>query len=183
MSSDVVEFPSGIPLTDKQKIYAVHRVKGCPSQFPFYPKRTAFLIDVTDINDLNPGKPVDSDIRDQVRDFFTAVSLEFRRPTYLPLCYDSHSWGGSSGSRSQVDAHLPGSFFGLGDNVKIACRRANPKCRGVAACDSLDPAFLNEERCELDPEPSRKLAAAMLRTREMQDDTEVGRTIAYGCFP
>ncbi|KAJ7327666.1 hypothetical protein DFH08DRAFT_884920 [Mycena albidolilacea] len=157
VSSDVVEFPSGIPLTDKQTIYAVHRVKGCPSQFPFYPKRTAFLIDFTDIHDLNPGKPVDSDIRDQ----------------------DSHSWGGSSGSRSQVDAHLPGSFFGLGANVKIACRRANPKCGGVAACDSLDPAFLNEERRELDPEPSRKLAAAMLRTREMQDDTEVGRTIAF----
>ncbi|KAJ6577128.1 hypothetical protein B0H10DRAFT_925369 [Mycena sp. CBHHK59/15] len=92
---------------------------------------------------------------------------------------DSHSWGGSSGGRNHVDAHLPGSFFGLADDIKVACRRANPKCGGVSACESLDPAFLNEERRELDPEPGRRLAAAMLRTCEMQDDTEVGRTLAF----
>ncbi|KAJ6536505.1 hypothetical protein B0H10DRAFT_2246340 [Mycena sp. CBHHK59/15] len=135
VSSEVVEFPNGTQLTDKQKIYALHRVKGCPSQFPFYRKRTAF--------------------------------------------FDSHSWGGSSGGRNHVDAHLPGSFFGLADDIKVACRRANPKCGGVSACESLDPAFLNEERRELDPEPGRRLAAAMLRTCEMQDDTEVGRTLAF----
>ncbi|KAJ6535643.1 hypothetical protein B0H19DRAFT_1241095 [Mycena capillaripes] len=157
VSSEVVEFPNGTPLTDKQKIYALHRVKGCPSQFPFYRRRTAFFVDLTDMEDLDTEMTVDNIIRDQ----------------------DSHSWGGSCGARNHVDAHLPGSFFGLGDDVKIACRRANPKCGGVSACESLDSAFLNEERRELDPEPSRKLAAAMLRTREMQDDTEVGRTLAF----
>ncbi|KAJ6590821.1 hypothetical protein B0H10DRAFT_1960943 [Mycena sp. CBHHK59/15] len=73
---------------------------------------------------------------------------------------------------------LPIPFLGLGDDVKITCWRANPKCGRVSACESLDPAFLNEERRELDPEPSQKLAAAMLRTHEMQDNTEVGRTLA-----
>ncbi|KAJ7263387.1 hypothetical protein C8J57DRAFT_1512889 [Mycena rebaudengoi] len=157
VSSEVVEFPNGTPLTDKQKIYALHRVKGCPSQFPFYRRRTAFFVDLTDMEDLDLEMTVDNIIRDQ----------------------DSHSWGGSSGARNHVDAQLPGSLFGLGGDIKIACRRANPKCSGVSACVSLDSAFLHEERRELDPEPSRKLAAAMLRTREMQDDTEVGRTLAF----
>ncbi|KAJ6518377.1 hypothetical protein DFH09DRAFT_1098563 [Mycena vulgaris] len=49
---------------------------------------------------------------------------------------------------------------------------------GVSACESLDPTFLSQERRELDPEPSRKLVAAMRRTREMQDNTDVGRTLA-----
>ncbi|KAJ7465620.1 hypothetical protein FB451DRAFT_1487168 [Mycena latifolia] len=157
VSSEVVEFPNETPLTDKQKIYALHRVKGCPSQFPFFRKRTAFLVNLTDMQNLDPEMTVDNIIRDQ----------------------DSHSWGGSSGARNQVDAHLPGSFFGLSGDIKIACRRATPKCNGVSACESLDPDFLNEERRELDPEPSRKLAAVMLRTREMQDNTEVGRTLAF----
>ncbi|KAJ7441695.1 hypothetical protein FB451DRAFT_1414484 [Mycena latifolia] len=43
VSLEVGEFPNDTPLTDKQKIYALHRVKGCPSQFPFFSKRTAFL--------------------------------------------------------------------------------------------------------------------------------------------
>ncbi|KAJ6615015.1 hypothetical protein B0H10DRAFT_2042891, partial [Mycena sp. CBHHK59/15] len=135
VSSEVVEFPNGTQLTDKQKIYALHRVKGCPSQFPFYRKRTAFFVDLTDMQNLDLEMTVDNIIRDQ----------------------DSHSWGGSSGARNHVGAHLPGSFFGLADDIKVACRRANPKCGGVSACESLDPAFLNEERRELDPEPELAL--------------------------
>ncbi|KAJ6546320.1 hypothetical protein B0H10DRAFT_2231123 [Mycena sp. CBHHK59/15] len=92
---------------------------------------------------------------------------------------DSHSWLGSTGARNAPDAHIPGSFFGLTDDIKVACRQAAPFCAGVSACEALDSAFLAEERRELDPEPSRKLAAAVLRTREMQDDTDVGRTLAF----
>ncbi|KAJ7921143.1 hypothetical protein B0H13DRAFT_2418038 [Mycena leptocephala] len=124
VSSEVVEFPDGAQLTEKQKIYALHRVKGCPSQFPFYRTRTAFLGDLTDVQNLDPEMTVDNIIRDQ----------------------DSHSWGGSCGARNHVDAHLPGSFFRLSDDVKIACRLATPKCGGVSACESLDSAFLSEER-------------------------------------
>ncbi|KAJ7082753.1 hypothetical protein B0H15DRAFT_932659 [Mycena belliarum] len=157
VTSEVVEFPAGINLTDKQKVYAVHRVKGCPSQFPFYRKRTAFLVDFTTMHDLPADATVDQLIRSQ----------------------DSHSYGGSTGSRNGVDAKLPGSFFGLSGEEKISCRRATPSCSGVVACESLDPVFLNEERRELDPEPAAKLVAATLRTREMQDDTDVGRTLAF----
>lgn len=66
VSSEVVNFPDGIQLTAKQKIYALHRVKGCPSQFPFYQMRTAFLVDLTDMQGLDSEMTVDSIIRDQV---------------------------------------------------------------------------------------------------------------------
>lgn len=69
VSSEVVEFPNGTPLTDKQKIYALHRVKGCPSQFPFYRRRTAFFVDLTDMEDLDLEMTVDNIIRDQVELF------------------------------------------------------------------------------------------------------------------
>ncbi|KAJ6611331.1 hypothetical protein B0H10DRAFT_2192985 [Mycena sp. CBHHK59/15] len=157
VSSQVTDFPHGMKLTDKTKIYALHRVKGCPSQFPFFSKRTAYLVDLTEMSDLDPKMTVDDTLRDQ----------------------DSHSWLGSTGARNAPDAHIPGSFFGLTDDIKVACRRAAPFCAGVSACEALDSAFLAEERRELDPEPSRKLAAAVLRTREMQDDTDVGRTLAF----
>ncbi|KAJ7732028.1 hypothetical protein B0H16DRAFT_1770721 [Mycena metata] len=157
VSSEVTEFPQGIKLTEKNKIYAFHRVTGCPSQFPFFRQRTGFLINLTDMKNLDPKASVDQLIRDQ----------------------DSHSWGRSTGARNKPDAYLPGSFFGLSADVKISCRRAAPECGGVAACDSLDPAFLTRERRELDPEELRILAAATIRTREMQDTTEVGRTLAF----
>ncbi|KAJ7789731.1 hypothetical protein B0H14DRAFT_3572999 [Mycena olivaceomarginata] len=121
VSSEVAEFPQGIRLTGKNKIYAFHRVTGCPSKFPFFRKRTGYLINLTDMKDMNPDSDVTVDqlIRDQ----------------------DSHSWGRGTGARSKVDAYVPGSFFGLSGDVKIACRRAAPECGGVTACESLDPVF------------------------------------------
>ncbi|KAJ7766550.1 hypothetical protein DFH07DRAFT_955310 [Mycena maculata] len=44
--------PPGVKWLDPE-IYALHRVKGCPSQFPFYRKRTAFFVDLTDMQNLD----------------------------------------------------------------------------------------------------------------------------------
>ncbi|KAJ7342305.1 hypothetical protein DFH08DRAFT_1081989 [Mycena albidolilacea] len=109
VSSEVAEFPQGIRLTGKNKIYAFHRVTAAHPQFPFFRKRTGYLINLTDMKDMNPDLDVTVDqlIRDQ----------------------DSHSWVGAPG--------------------------------------------LEGERRELNPEDIRILAAATLRTREMQDNTEV----------
>jgi hypothetical protein len=41
-------------LADEPKIYALHRVKGCPSHFPFFSKRTAYLVDLTNMDDFIP---------------------------------------------------------------------------------------------------------------------------------
>ncbi|KAJ7071887.1 hypothetical protein B0H15DRAFT_965755 [Mycena belliarum] len=113
-------------------------------------------------------KWLDDDVTSEVVEFPAGINLTDKQK-------DSHSYGGSTGSRNGVDAKLPGSFFGLSGEEKISCRRATPSCSGVVACESLDPVFLNEERRELDPEPAARLVAATLRTREMQDDTDPNR--------
>jgi hypothetical protein len=80
VSSDVTEFPQGIKLTEKNKIYALHRVTGCPSQFPFFRRRTGFLVNLTGIKDINPDPEVTIDqlIRDQVRFAPSLFSLHLR---------------------------------------------------------------------------------------------------------
>ncbi|KAJ7839132.1 hypothetical protein B0H14DRAFT_3698937 [Mycena olivaceomarginata] len=100
VSSEVAEFPQGTRLTEKNKIYAFHRVTGCPSRFPFFRQRTGFLINLTDVKGMNSDQEttVDKRIRDQ----------------------DSHSWGRSTGARNKPDAYVPGSFFGLSSDIKIA---------------------------------------------------------------
>ncbi|KAJ7866565.1 hypothetical protein B0H14DRAFT_3593056 [Mycena olivaceomarginata] len=67
VSSEVAEFPQGTRLTEKNKIYAFHRVTGCPSQFPFFRQRTGFLINLTDVKGMNSDREttVDQRIRDQ----------------------------------------------------------------------------------------------------------------------
>ncbi|KAF8207906.1 hypothetical protein K438DRAFT_1755304 [Mycena galopus ATCC 62051] len=65
VSSQVVDFPHGINVTDKTKIYALHRVKGCPSQFPFSRRRMAHLLNLTGMQDLDPEMTVDDTLRDQ----------------------------------------------------------------------------------------------------------------------
>jgi hypothetical protein len=69
VSSEVAEFPQGIRLTERNKIYAFHRVTGCLSQFPFFRPYTGFLINLTDMKDMNPDGEVTMDqlIHDQVR--------------------------------------------------------------------------------------------------------------------
>jgi hypothetical protein len=84
VSSEVVEFANGTQLTDKQKIYALHRVKRCPSQFPFYRRHTAFFVDLTDMQDLDPEMTVDNIIRDQV-DLFAAVCPSDGYPLTSPF--------------------------------------------------------------------------------------------------
>ncbi|KAJ7796708.1 hypothetical protein B0H14DRAFT_3157834 [Mycena olivaceomarginata] len=130
--------------------------------------------------DFKPSnvKWLDPDVSSEVAEFPQGTRLTEKNKIYA-FHRDSHSWGRSTGARNKPDAYVPGSFFGLSSDIKIACRRAVPECGGVTACESLDPAFLKGERRELDPEDSRSLAAATLRTREMQDDTEVGRTLAF----
>jgi hypothetical protein len=71
VSSEVVEFPQGIKLIEKNKIYAFHGVTGCPSQFSFPRQRTGFLINLTGMSNMHSAREVTVDqlIRDQVVSF------------------------------------------------------------------------------------------------------------------
>ncbi|KAJ7333386.1 hypothetical protein DFH08DRAFT_1021012 [Mycena albidolilacea] len=165
VSSEVAEFPQGIRLTEKNKIHAFHRVTGCPSQFPFFRQRTGFLINLTDVKGMNPDREITVDqlIRNQV--IFFSFSANTKPLTYASPRTLTPGVGAPWLEKNPM--HLPGSFFGLSSDIKIACRRAAPDCGGVTACESLDPAFLKGERRELDPEDNRSLAAATLGTREI----------------
>jgi hypothetical protein len=81
VSSEVAEFPQGTRLSEN-KIYAFHRVSGCPSQFPFFRRRTGFLINLTDVKGMNSDREttVDQRIRDQV--IFFSFSANTRPLTY-----------------------------------------------------------------------------------------------------
>jgi hypothetical protein len=83
VSSEVAEFPQGTRLTEKNKIYAFHRVTGCPSQFPFFRQRTGFLINLTDVKGMNSDREttVDQRIRDQI--IFFSFSVNTRSLTYV----------------------------------------------------------------------------------------------------
>ncbi|KAJ6617761.1 hypothetical protein B0H10DRAFT_1294873 [Mycena sp. CBHHK59/15] len=116
------------------------------------------MINVTQILKLDPGTTVDALLKDQ----------------------DVHSWGGSTGSRSKIDASVPGIFFGCTEpKARIACRRSKPKCCGVYSCESLASEFTNVERRELDPNSRDRLVEAQLRTREIQDSSRMGQVLSF----
>ncbi|KAF8166267.1 hypothetical protein K438DRAFT_1941754 [Mycena galopus ATCC 62051] len=93
---------------------------------------------------------------------------------------DVHSWGGSTGGRSKVDAYVPGIFFGCADpKARIACRRSKPQCCGAYSCESLSSEFTNMERRELDLNSRDRLVEAQLRTREIQDSSRTGQVLSF----
>ncbi|KAJ7115729.1 hypothetical protein C8R44DRAFT_927220 [Mycena epipterygia] len=161
VSSEVCHFAQQIKVSERTKVSHVERVTGLPSQFPIPLEATAFLINVTNIPDLDLGSTVDALLKDQ--------NSEGR-----------HSWGGSTGSRSKVDAYVPGIFFGCADpKRRVACRRAKPKCCGAYSCESLASEFTDVERRVLDPNSRDRLIEAQLRAREIQDSSRTGQVLSF----
>jgi hypothetical protein len=54
VSFQVTDSSPSMKLTNEPKIYALHRVKGCLSHFPFFSKHTAYLVDLTNMDDFIP---------------------------------------------------------------------------------------------------------------------------------
>ncbi|KAJ7745566.1 hypothetical protein DFH07DRAFT_942812 [Mycena maculata] len=156
VSSEITHFPAGFWVSSRTKIFHLERVTGLPSQIPITVEETAFLINITNIPNFG-DETVDAILKDQ----------------------DPHSWGGSTGSCSSVDAQISAILFGCDKQKSIDCRRSRPKCRGCYACESLAPEFLNIQRRGLDPHSRESLVQAQLRTRETQDNTRVGQVLAY----
>ncbi|KAJ7737995.1 hypothetical protein B0H16DRAFT_1762096 [Mycena metata] len=99
VSSKVCHFSPPLEVSKRTRVSHIECVTGLPSQFPIPSQATAFLIDVTNIPHLNPDSTVDAILKDQ----------------------DVHSWGGSTGSRSKVDAYVPGFF-----SIALIPRPASP---------------------------------------------------------
>ncbi|KAK7029230.1 hypothetical protein R3P38DRAFT_3516340 [Favolaschia claudopus] len=166
VSSKVVDFPKGFAINRKTKVFHVELVTGIPSQFPIPEERTAFIVCGDSLTADEKQKTIDAILKD----------------------HDPHSYDGSTGSRDE-DSSANGSLFGLEpvwnpvkgklEPVQVTCRRADPKCKGVVACKSLDSDYLYAERRFPNPEHRQALIDAEMRTREMQDTTAVGRVLTY----
>ncbi|KAJ7793554.1 hypothetical protein B0H14DRAFT_2622722 [Mycena olivaceomarginata] len=157
VSSRIVDFPNGFPITTKTKVFHNELVNGIPSQFPIPEEPTAFIVCADSLAAEDKMNTIDAILKD----------------------YDPHSYTGSTGSRRQPDASLPGSLFGLDPAIEVACRRAESKCTGVVACESLDAAFLSAPRRFPDPVHRQRLIEAEMRTRELQDTSAVGRALTF----
>ncbi|KAJ6552464.1 hypothetical protein DFH09DRAFT_1497303 [Mycena vulgaris] len=157
VSSKVVDFPDGFPITKKTKVFHIELVNGIPSQFPIPEEATAFIVCADTLAAEDRRKTIDAILKD----------------------YDPHSYGGSTGSRREPDAFITGSLFGLDPSIRVACRRAEAKCTGVVACESLDAAFLSAPRRFPDPVYRQTLIEAEMRTRELQDTSAVGRVLTF----
>jgi hypothetical protein len=66
VSSEVCHFPQAIKVSERTRVSHVERVTGLPSQFPIPREATAFLINVTNIPNLDPDTTVDALLKDQV---------------------------------------------------------------------------------------------------------------------
>ncbi|KAJ7777498.1 hypothetical protein B0H14DRAFT_3587522, partial [Mycena olivaceomarginata] len=157
VSSRIVDFPNGFPITTKTKVFHIELVNGIPSQFPIPEEPTAFIVCADSLAAEDKMNTIDAILKD----------------------YDPHSYTGSTGSRRQPDASLPGSLFGLDPAIEVACRRAESKCTGVVACESLDAAFLSAPRRFPDPVHRQRLIEAEMRTRELQDTSAGGRALTF----
>ncbi|KAJ7868340.1 hypothetical protein B0H14DRAFT_3585160 [Mycena olivaceomarginata] len=157
VSSRIVDFPNGFPITTKTKVFHIELVNGIPSQFPIPEEPTAFIVCADGLAAEDKMNTIDAILKD----------------------YDPHSYMGSTGSRRQPDASLPGSLFGLDPAIEVACRRAESKCTGVVACESLDAAFLSAPRRFPDPVHRQRLIEAEMRTRELQDTSAVGWALTF----
>ncbi|KAJ7110858.1 hypothetical protein C8R44DRAFT_883329 [Mycena epipterygia] len=157
LSSKVVDFPDGFPITAKTRVFHIELVNGIPSQFPIPEELTAFIVCADTLDAEDKRKTIDAILKD----------------------YDPHSYSGSTGSRREPDAFVIGSLFGLDPSVRVACRRVEAKCGGVVACESLDAAFLNAPRRFPDPLYRQTLIEAEMRTRELQDTSTVGRVLTF----
>ncbi|KAJ7776033.1 hypothetical protein DFH07DRAFT_936976 [Mycena maculata] len=159
VSSEICHFSDQIKVGSKRtKVSHVERVTGLPSQFPFPSEATAFLIDVTNIPNLDSNATVDALLKDQVLMF----TPEADRPAVVQ--------GSTPMSLGSFSAVL---------TQKHSCRRSKPKCCGAYACESLAPEFTNVERRELDPNSRDRLVEAQLRTREIQDSTRTGQVLSF----
>ncbi|KAJ6545678.1 hypothetical protein B0H19DRAFT_1380185 [Mycena capillaripes] len=157
VSSKVVDFPDGFPITAKTRVFHIELVNGIPSQFPIPEELTAFIVCADTLDAEDKRKTIDAILKD----------------------YDPHSYSGSTGSRREPDAFVIGSLFGLDPSVRVACRRVEAKCGGVVACESLDAAFLNAPCRFPDPLYRQTLIEAEMRTRELQDTSTVGRVLTF----
>ncbi|KAJ6568493.1 hypothetical protein B0H19DRAFT_1348928 [Mycena capillaripes] len=144
VSSKVVDFPDGFPITTKTKVFHIELER----------------------HTLTISHSRGSDRVYCLYGYPGCGGQEKTIDAILKDC-DPHSYGGSTGPRREPEAFITGSLFGPDPSIRVACGREEAKCNGVVASQSLDAAFLSAPCRFPDPVYCQALIAAEMRTREL----------------
>jgi hypothetical protein len=99
----------------------------------------------------------------------------------LPLfIQEQDSWTGCTGNGPRDSRpKIPSSVFGLNDGKDILCRRSRLTCAGYSACEYINPALINQERFELDPESLEDVLRIQIDSCLREADTPEKLALMY----
>lgn len=157
ISSTVKQGP--ILITRQCTVEVLEYLSDLPSYWPVPREKRAYLVNLSDpkwnILDKN-GKPISVDglLKNSVRTQINLLFLKFNR--HSSIVQDQDSWTGCTGNGPQDSRpKVLASVFGLKLEdfpQGIICRRSRLKCAAFLACEHVNPALINQERYELNPE-------------------------------
>ncbi|KAJ7025077.1 hypothetical protein C8F04DRAFT_1301207, partial [Mycena alexandri] len=126
--------------------------------YPIHRVRTGIVVDLSDYKYW---------FRDPTtKELITLQSIIFNSDN------DSWDWGGGGASAKAKVTFAPGE-------TAVECRRIGMTCRGVHACNQLDPALRNVVRFELDPTSRDAVIAAQQDTRRRDGNTPEERVALF----
>ncbi|KAF9479178.1 hypothetical protein BDN70DRAFT_984560 [Pholiota conissans] len=140
-------------ITRQSHVSVVEYLSDLPSYWPVPRDSRAFILDLSDPKfniEEKPGKLMTPDAL-----FKNAQQDSWNGPT------------GNNDSRPSINT----SVFGLTDGGEVKVRRTRLKCGGFSACEHVNPALLNHERYELDPESLQDVLKIQIDSRLREADT------------
>ncbi|KAJ7265302.1 hypothetical protein C8J57DRAFT_1230303 [Mycena rebaudengoi] len=168
VSSEVYIPAEPFSVTINCKVVRIERVRGVPSEYPVPRVATAYIVDFRAILDryrVKDGNVMTLDMiwKDKVSFFRTATrGMEPRRVTDKARAADERT-----------------IFASLGKFEEIRCQRAWQSCKGVFACDIIDPSLLLVQRYELDPHARDAVDSAQIIQRLNQGTVIRNKVICY----
>lgn len=183
ISSTVNQGP--IKITRQCTVDAVEYLSDLPSYWPVPRNKRAYVVDLSDpkfnVYDKN-GKlmTVDALIKNAVSVHFLYSSSRCGINGLPYFNQEQDSWTGSTGSGPRDNRpKIPSSVFGLKDGQEILCRRSRLTCAGYSACEYINPALVNQERFELDPESLEDVLRIQIDSRLQEADTPEKLALMY----
>ena len=121
---------------------------------------------------------VDALIKNAVCAHFLYSHCWFNRLPYFIQEQDSWTSCIGNGPRDSCPK-IPSSVFGLKDGKEILCRRSHLTCAGYSACKYINPALVNQEQFELDPESLEDVLKIQIGSWLQEADTPEKLALMY----
>ncbi|KAJ7232301.1 hypothetical protein C8J57DRAFT_1250715 [Mycena rebaudengoi] len=151
VSSEVYIPAEPFSVTINCKVVRIERVRGVPSEYPVPRVATAYIVD------------------------FRAILDRYRVKDGNVMTLDM-IWKDKIKRGPPMNVQL---FASLGKFEEIRCQRAWQSCKGVFACDIIDPSLLLVQRYELDPHARDAVDSAQIIQRLNQGTVIRNKVICY----